>query len=106
MSAMSNYLEDALVNHVLRNTAFTTPGDSIYVGLIKFYESSKLETGDDGQEASGGAYARVQVNGTSKWDDPSGGGATHYPEVVSRCRLYIYKNHTTLSCSGRGTMSP
>ena len=83
MSAMSNYLEDALVNHVLRNTAFTTPGDSIYVGLIKFYESSKLETGDDGQEASGGAYARVQVNGTSNWDDPSGGGATQNSNAIT-----------------------
>ena len=83
MSAMSNWLEDNLVNHVLRNTAFASPGDSIYVGLIKFYESSKLETGDDGQEASGGAYARVQVNGTSNWDDPSGGGETQNTNAIT-----------------------
>ena len=33
MSALSNYLENAWVNHVLRNTAYTTPGTSIYVSL-------------------------------------------------------------------------
>ena len=41
--AMSNYLEAKLINHVLRNTAFTTPGTSVYVGLIQFYEADTLE---------------------------------------------------------------
>ena len=45
MSAMSTYLENALASHVLRNTAYTTPGTSIYVGLINFYETAKLEAG-------------------------------------------------------------
>ena len=61
MSALSNYLENALVNHVLRNTAYTTPGTSVYVGLIKFYETDKLEAGTVTQEISGGSYARVQA---------------------------------------------
>jgi hypothetical protein len=80
MAALSNYLEDALINHVLRNTALTTPGTSIYVGLVKFYESSKLEAGTLTQEASSGAYARVQV---TSWDDPSGGGATQNTSAVT-----------------------
>ena len=81
MSALSNYLENALINHVLRNTALTTPGASVYVGLIKFYETDKLETGTLTQEVSGGSYARVQV---TAWDAPSNGatqntGATTFP---------------------------
>ena len=79
MAALSNYLENALVNHVLRNTALTTPGTSIYVGLIKFYESSKLEEGTLTQEASSGAYARVQV---TAWDAPSN-GATQNTSAVT-----------------------
>ena len=79
MAALSNYLENALVNHVLRITALTTPGTSIYVGLIKFYESSKLEAGTLTQEASSGAYARVQV---TAWDAPSN-GATQNTSAVT-----------------------
>ena len=78
MAALSNYLENALVNHVLRNTAFTTPGTTIYVGLIKFYESSKLEAGTLTQEASGSAYARVQV---TAWDAPSNGATQNTSDV-------------------------
>ena len=78
MSAMSNYLEDALVNFVLRNNpdTFASPGTSIYVGLIKYYDAAVVEQGTLTQEASGGSYARVQV---TAWDDPSGGGATRPP---------------------------
>ena len=84
MSAMSTYLENALASHVLRNTAFTTPGTSIYVGLIKFYETTKLEAGTLTQEASGGSYARVQV---TAWDAPSDGatqntGAITFPTAT------------------------
>tara|TARA_Y100000310_G_C20230479_1_gene600014 strand:+ start:100 stop:504 length:405 start_codon:yes stop_codon:yes gene_type:complete len=81
MSAMSTYLENKLASHVLRNTAYTTPGTSVYVGLIKFYETATLEAGTLTQEASGGSYARVQV---TAWDAPSDGatqntGAITFP---------------------------
>ena len=78
--AMSNYLEAALINHVLRNTAFTTPGTSIYVGLIQFYESDTLEAGTLTQEVSGGSYARQQH---TAWDDPSGVGATENTGIIT-----------------------
>ena len=88
MSAMSNYLEDALVNFVLRNNpdTFTSPGTSIYVGLIKYYDAARVETiaGSSPeptvQEASGGGYARVQV---TAWDDPSNGGATQNTDAIT-----------------------
>ena len=85
MSAMSTYLENALASHVLRNTAYTTPGTTVYVGLIRFYETVKLEAGTVTQEATGGAYARVQV---TAWDAPSDGatqntGAITFPTATA-----------------------
>tara|TARA_R100001082_G_scaffold101402_1_gene70948 strand:- start:344 stop:748 length:405 start_codon:yes stop_codon:yes gene_type:complete len=84
MSAMSTYLENALVNHVLRNTAYTTPGTTIYVGLIKYYDAAVVEAGTLTQEASGGSYARVQV---TAWDAASNGatqntGAITFPTAT------------------------
>ena len=85
MSAMSTDLENALVNHVLRNTAYTTPGTSVYVGLIKYYETDKMEAGTlTSKEDFGGSYARVQVTG---WDAPSDGatqntGAITFPTAT------------------------
>ena len=61
MSALTEYLENKLIHHVFRNQAFTTPGTSIYIGLIKFYEADKLETSKLlNKEVATGAYARVQ----------------------------------------------
>ena len=78
--AMSNYLEAKLINHVLRNTAFTTPGTSVYVGLIQFYEADTLEAGTLTQEVSGGSYARQQH---TLWDDPSGAGVTENTGTIT-----------------------
>lgn len=52
----SNYLENALVNHVLRNTAMTSP-TAVYVGLFT------VAAGEAGgqTEVSGNAYARQSV---------------------------------------------
>ncbi len=53
MSALSNYLENAVLNHVLRNTAYTQPA-SLHVGL---FTAAPSDTGG-GTEVTGGAYAR------------------------------------------------
>ncbi len=63
MAAFSNYLEQALLNHILRNTAYTSPGTSVYVAL---YTSDPTDA-KSGTEVSGGSYARVQV---TAWDAP------------------------------------
>ena len=85
MSAMTNYLEDALINFILRDNPsddFVKPGANIYVGLIAYYDAAVCEAGTLTQEAvltaKGGAYARVQKTGVGQlhWDDPDGGGAT------------------------------
>ena len=56
MSAASDYLENVLLDHTLRNTAFTSP-TAVYVGL------STGSFGDDnsGTELSGNGYARQVI---------------------------------------------
>jgi hypothetical protein len=56
MSEMSNYLENALINVTLRNTAYTTP-TTVYLGL---YTSDPTDA-DTGTEVSGGSYARQSI---------------------------------------------
>jgi hypothetical protein len=53
MAAMSNYLENALINATLRNTSYTTPS-TVYVGL---YTSDPTDA-NTGTEVTGGSYAR------------------------------------------------
>ena len=54
MAEMSNYLENALINGTLRNTAYT-PAATIYVGL---YTSDPTDA-NTGTEVDGASYARV-----------------------------------------------
>ena len=69
MSAMSDFLENKLVDHLLRNTAYTMP-TGIYVGL---YTATPSDAGG-GTEVTGGSYARVQVGpSTTAWNATQGG---------------------------------
>ena len=60
MAAMSNYLENAVINAVLRNTSYTSP-TTVYVGL---FTSDPTDAGT-GTEVSGGSYARKAVSFSS-----------------------------------------
>lgn len=63
----SNFLEDGVLNHVLRGTAFPTLVHC-HVGLLTAAPSDA----GGGTEVSGGSYARVQVNRAGgSWDAPS-----------------------------------
>jgi hypothetical protein len=74
--AVSTYLGNALLSHVLRNTAYTTPGTSIYVGL-----STTQDEDEGGAEVTGNNYSRVQV---TSWDAPSAtGGDTENSSTIS-----------------------
>ena len=59
MAALSNYLENALINHVLRNSALTSP-TTVYVALFTS-DAGELEAGTLTNEVSGGSYARQAV---------------------------------------------
>ena len=67
MAAMSNYLENALVNAVLRNTSYSSPA-TVYVGL---FTSDPTDAGS-GTEVSGGSYARKAAS----FNAPSNGAST------------------------------
>ena len=63
-NAATNYLERRLLHFLFKNNSlsFSSPGDSIYVGLCTAV--SAAETGS-GTEASFGGYARQQVAAAS-----------------------------------------
>lgn len=56
MAAMSDYLENKLIDWLLRGQAFTAPA-TVYIGLLT---AAPSDTGG-GTEATGGSYARVAV---------------------------------------------
>lgn len=73
MAEFSNYLENALINAVLRNTSYTSP-TTVYVSL---YTSDPTDA-DTGTEVSGGAYARTAVT----FGAPSNGVSTNSADVT------------------------
>lgn len=73
MAAMSNYLENALVNATLRNTSYTTP-TTVYVGL---YTTDPTDA-NTGTEVSGGSYARVAATFAA----PSNGASVTSADVT------------------------
>jgi len=56
MAAMSDYLENALINAVLRGTTYTSPS-KVYIAL---YTSDPTDA-KTGTEVTGGAYARQEI---------------------------------------------
>jgi hypothetical protein len=72
MAEMSNYLENAVINAVLRNTSYTSP-TTVYVGL---FTTDPTDAGS-GNEVSGGSYARVAVT----FGAPSNGVSTNSAAV-------------------------
>ena len=79
MDEMSNYLEGALINAVLRNTSYTSP-TTTYLAL---YTSDPTDA-DTGTEISGGSYARQAItfgapsNGTS-----TNSAAVEFPQATA-----------------------
>jgi hypothetical protein len=53
---LSNYLANALLNHVLRNSQYTRP-TNVYVALY----TTNPTPADTGQEVSGGGYTRLPI---------------------------------------------
>lgn len=65
---MGDYLRDAFINSVLRNTAFPAEPANVYVGLF----TTATAPDGSGTEVTGGSYARVAVSTTGGWDAPTG----------------------------------
>ena len=73
MAEFSNFLENALINAVLRNTTYTSPA-TVYVSL---YLTDPTDA-DSGTEVSGGSYARTAVT----MGAPSDGVSTNSADVT------------------------
>ena len=73
MAEFSNYLENAVINAVLRATTYTSP-TTVYVGL---YTTDPTDA-DTGTEVSGGSYARTSV----AFDAPSNGVTQNTSDIT------------------------
>lgn len=72
MAAMSDYLENKLIDQLFRGQAYTFP-TTVYVGLLT---AAPSDTGG-GTEVSGGSYARVAVaSSLANWAGTQGAGTT------------------------------
>jgi hypothetical protein len=72
MSTFSNYLENAVLNHVFRNTALTSPG-TVHMAL---YTAAPTDSGG-GTQVTGAGYARQTVT----FGAPSNGVIANTAEV-------------------------
>lgn len=73
MAGKSDYLENKVLDHVLRNTSYTPP-TTVYVGL---YTAAPSDTGG-GTEVSGNNYARTAVT----FSVASGGATSNSADVT------------------------
>lgn len=96
MSEMSNYLENALINATLRNTAFTSP-TTVYLAL---YTTDPTDA-DTGTEVSGNAYARQSIT----FGAPSNGVSTNtaaieFPQATGSWGTVAYVGIRDASTAG------
>ena len=75
MSALSDYLENKLIDHLFRSLSFTAPA-ALHVALLT---AAPSDTGG-GTEVSGGSYARVALApGTTNWANTQNSGTGASP---------------------------
>lgn len=68
MSAMTDYLENKIIDWLLRGQAYTPPA-TVYIGLLTAAPSDSAA----GTEVSGGSYARVAVtSNATNWNSSDG----------------------------------
>lgn len=71
MSAMSDYLENKLIDHLFRDTTFAKPA-ALYIALF----TAPPSDAGGGTEVTGGSYARVAVAPSlTNWNATQGGTA-------------------------------
>lgn len=88
MSAMSDYLENKLIDHIFRATSYSAPA-TLYIGLLT---AAPSDTGG-GTEVTGGSYGRASVtpsvssfkstNGTTSGASSGTGGQTSNASTIT-----------------------
>jgi hypothetical protein len=73
MAEFTDYLEDKIIDHILRNQAFTPPA-TVYLAL---FTSAPSDAGG-GTEVSGGSYARQAVTLSAA----SGGASSNSADIT------------------------
>lgn len=101
MAALSDYLENKILDHILRATAFTAPVTT-YVGLLT---AAPNDTGG-GTEVTGNAYARVAItSGTAAWNNTQGnttGASTGTDGTIENAAVVTFPTPTP---AGWGTVT-
>lgn len=81
MTAMSNYLENKLIDHIFRDTAYSKP-TTLYIALLTTNcvdsdtgTNLTSASGGTGVEVTGGSYARTAYNpsASANWEATQGG---------------------------------
>ena len=70
MTAISNFLENELLDHVLRNEAYTAPATT----FISLYTTDPTDA-DSGTEVAASGYDRFEVSADLAWTTASGGSS-------------------------------
>jgi hypothetical protein len=71
-ASLTDFFENAILNHLFRGTAYTAPA-TVYVSL----HTTACTDATPGTEVTGGAYARAAVAaGAGSWTAPSAGNGT------------------------------
>lgn len=97
MGSKSDYLENKVLDHVLRNTAYTSPA-TVYVGL---YTATPSDAGG-GTELSGNGYARQSCafSAASGGSISNSGTVTFGPNTTSGWGTVAYFGIFDASSSG------
>jgi hypothetical protein len=73
MSALTDYTETAIINHIFRTASFTKP-TTLTIGLITTLTNGESSTAT---EVTGGSYARVALNPLdANWSATASGNGT------------------------------
>ena len=88
MSALTEYLENKLIDHILRGTSFSQP--DVYVGLVGKFDAAQLEAGTLTHELTGGSYARIgSIRGDAYWSAGGTSGLTDNESAITFRRVIL-----------------
>jgi hypothetical protein len=98
MSAASDYLENKVLDHVLKNTSFSQP-TNLYLGL--WTSDDGLESGTLTSEVSGGSYSRQSITfGAASGGSASTSSTVTFPAATANWGTIAYVAIMDASTSG------
>jgi hypothetical protein len=98
MSAASDYLENKVLDHVLKNTSFSQP-TNLYLGL--WTADDGLESGTLTSEVSGGSYSRQSITfGAASGGSASTSSTVTFPAATANWGTIAYVAIMDASTSG------